>query len=624
MQGDLTHRARIPNSDEIGHLAKAFNEMLDSLESSYQELQKLNQNLEALAVERTRALEEKVLELNRTTQRLSESEAKYRVIFENSHIAIYITTYNGEIVNCNDAFLDLFGYSREEITNLNAIALYSDPQDRIRFQQVIEKTGYVKDFELKLKKKDGSLLDCLLTAQVRYDQEGRVVGYHGIIFDITKLRRMERELRELNEKLEQKVKERTQQLKQTYEQLRLAQEQVYQAQKLESIGILAGGIAHDFNNLLATIIGNVSLAKMMIRPEDKIFSILTRAENTCLRAKDLTQQLLTFSRGGEPIKKIISINKIIQDSANIALKGSKVGCEFRLPENIWPIEADEGQMMQVFNNLFINAREAMLEGGTIKVQAENLNLARDNELQLPEGTYVKITIQDQGFGIAEENLPKIFDPFFTTKPTGTGLGLTIVYSIIKRHKGLIKITSKLGVGTTCQVYLPASHKEILVHRSKMESSEEAFKANLIPIKTNQRILVMDDEEDVQATIKAILTHLGFAVDCAPNGEETINLYKQAKATGRGFSAVIMDLTIKGGMGGKETIGELIKIDPQVKAIVSSGYADDPILTDFKKYGFCASISKPFRVEEIAKVLNSVLSAKADSSISVSPPMRSVY
>jgi signal transduction histidine kinase/ActR/RegA family two-component response regulator len=423
--------------------------------------------------------------------------------------------------------------------------------------------------------------------------------------------RAEEKIKKLTVELEQRVKARTTELEQAYEQLKTAQEQFYQAQKMESVGVLAGGIAHDFNNFLATIMGNISLAKMMTKPEDKIFNILTRVENVSRRAKDLTQQLLTFSKGGVPGKKIISISQIIRDSVNIAQRGSKISCEFSLPDNIWPVEVDEAQLSQVINNLIINADQAMPEGGKIKVCTENVKIKAEDGLPLGAGNYVRISIQDQGIGISEENLAKVFDPFFTTKPTGTGLGLTTVYSIIKKHNGHISVESKIGVGSTFHIYLPSPHKEILVRRGQPVSDSFLGKEKpedfaLSEINGKGRILIMDDEKGIQETLETILTHFGYAVECAREGTETINLYKKAKELGKSFDAVIMDLTIRGGMGGKETIKKLLKIDPKVKAIVSSGYSNDPIMTDFRKFGFSGVIAKPYQVEDLIKTLQEMI------------------
>ena len=604
-KGDLTQRASVLAQDEVGNLAESFNLMVDNLESVYHKLEVVNRNLESMVEKRTKELQNEVIGHQKIEEALRKSEQRFRDVSENAMEWIWEVDAEGKYTYSSSVVERILGYKPEEIIEKHFYDLFL-PEDReglkkAAFEVFAQKQTF-HEFINRNVHKNGKIVWLSTSGVPIIDEKGNLVGYRGSDVDITRRKQAEDLLKKLNEELEQRVKDRTAELKHAYEQLEFAKEQFYQAQKMESIGILAGGIAHDFNNLLATIMGNISLAKMMTKPEDKIFNILNRAENVSLRAKDLTQQLLTFSRGGAPVKKIVSIAKIIKDSGNIALKGSKVSCEFSLPENIWPVEVDEGQLLQVFNNLIINADQAMPEGGTIKVRAENLKLDAGNGLQLPEGTYVKISIQDQGVGISEENLARIFDPFFTTKTKGTGLGLTTVYSIIKKHNGFIKVESKLGIGTTFQIYLPASHKEILVNRNITVLPE----ADLRCASSTGKILVMDDEENVRETVKEILTHLGFEAACAANGEETLNSYKKAKETGMPFDAVIMDLTIKGGMGGKEAIGELLKIDSEVKAIVSSGYSNDPIMADFKKHGFSGAVAKPYKVEELAKALNKVL------------------
>lgn len=541
--------------------------------------------------------------INLVWSKREETEALYRNLVELANDMVYTVDLAGNFLFVNPAFEKNLGYAGGEIKKINGYSLVH-PEDlkkaKEQFTKLINGEN-VNNLECRYKKKDNSYINVLNNAVPLFDSNKRVIAVFGIARDITAFKKVEQEIRNSNEELEKRVNERTVELEQAYRQLKSARQQFYQAQKMESIGMLAGGIAHDFNNLLATIVGNISLAKMMLKPEDKIYTILTRAEKISLKAKDLTQQLLTFSRGGAPIKKIISIQQIIRDSVNITTRGSKVNYEFSLPDNIWPVEVDEGQLLQVINNMIINADQAMAEGGIIKVWAENIRIDTDNDLQLPEGTYVRISIQDQGIGISEENLAKVFDPFFTTKPEGTGLGLTTAYSIIKKHNGLIKVDSKIGIGTTFQIYLPASHKEILVSRKINQKLEEPIRKN-----GKGRILVMDDEDAVRETAKDILVYFGYEVGCARDGTETINHYRKAKESGRPFDLVIIDLTIKGGMGGKETLDELIKIDPNVKSIVSSGYSNDPIMADFKNHGFSGFVAKPYKVEELIKALNQVL------------------
>jgi len=374
------------------------------------------------------------------------------------------------------------------------------------------------------------------------------------------------------------------------------EEALLKADALESLGILAGGIAHDFNNILTGILGNITLAMMYAKPGDKIFERLKEAENASLRAKDLTQQLLTFSRGGEPIKKTAFISKLLEDTVAFVLSGSNVRCEFSISGDLWPVEVDEGQISQVINNLIINADHAMPGGGIIKVNAENIAVDVEQGLPLKEGNYIKISVEDQGIGIPEEHLQKIFDPYFTSKQKGSGLGLATAYSIVKRHDGYIQVKSELGKGTTFNIYLPASSKEILIEKELRER-----------IHTGKgKILVMDDEEVIREVAGEMIEVLGYEAEFVKDGTEAIELYKKAKESAQPFDAIIMDLTIPGGMGGKETIQKLIKIDPETKAIVCSGYSNDPIMADYRKYGFRGIIAKPYNLKELGEILHNVI------------------
>jgi PAS domain S-box-containing protein len=368
------------------------------------------------------------------------------------------------------------------------------------------------------------------------------------------------------------------------------------SQKIESIGILAGGIAHDFNNLLAAIRNNIYMTKMRVARESMEYENMESAENAIKRAVSLTHQLLTFSEGGAPIKKTAFINEIIEESAEFVLRGSNVKCGYKAADNLWTVEVDEGQMSQVIHNLVLNADQAMPEGGTIHIITENTVLAPDTGLPLQEGRYVKIVIQDEGVGIAEEHLQKLFDPYFTTKEMGRGLGLSISYSVVKQHEGYISAESELGVGTTFTIYLPASEKQI----EEKETVEDTFVAG------EGKVLIMDDEEIIRETSGELLTYKGYKVECAKDGDEAIELYKHAMESSQPFDAVILDLTIRGGMGGKETVKKLLEIDPGVKAIVSSGYSNDPVLANFREYGFCGVFAKHDKVEELGKVVHKVI------------------
>ena len=378
------------------------------------------------------------------------------------------------------------------------------------------------------------------------------------------------------------------------------EEELVKMQKLKSVGILAGGIAHDFNNSLQGILSMIALAETCANPDDEIYTRLEEAKKVVLQSKNLTQQLLTFSRGGDPVKNTISIPEVISDSADLALSRSNVTCELDLPDDLWSVEADKGQISQVIGNLTKNADQAMPGGGTIRIEAENINVNKEITLPLTAGEYVKITIADDGNGISQEHLPKIFDPYFTTGGDDRGLGLSIVYSIVNKHDGFVTAESKVGIGTTFYIYLPASHKEITA-RTVLKSTK-----GKAPIKGKGRVLLMDDDDVIRRIVAELLKNLKYEVETAEDGAVAIGLYKESIESDKLFDAVIMDLTIPNGMGGKETIEKLLEIDPDVKAIVSSGFSDDPVMSDFRKYGFNDALVKPFQISDLNEKLQSMI------------------
>lgn len=385
----------------------------------------------------------------------------------------------------------------------------------------------------------------------------------------------------------------------TTDRLRM-EEELLKARKIESIGILAGGIAHDFNNILSAILGNISMSKMKLEHghKDKSLELLTRAEKASERARDLTQQLLTFSKGGAPVKKTSSISDLLRDSASFSSAGSNVRCEFSISPNLWQVDMDAGQMSQVINNLIINARQAMPNGGVVTIDALNVIFESDNTkygVLLKKGNYIKISIRDQGVGIPPENIQKIFDPYFTTKKTGSGLGLATSYSIIKNHEGAITVDSVLGKGTVFYIVLPASKNIIPVQ--KVQESR--------PAPAHGKILIMDDEDIIVEMAETMLSELGYQVLTAKDGNEAIDLYMKHKKMGSPFDVVIMDLTIPGGLGGEEVIKRLKELDPDVKAVVSSGYSNDPIMANYKKFGFANVLTKPYQIRELARTIDAI-------------------
>ena len=471
-------------------------------------------------------------------------------------------------LGCNNAFCKFIGRSKDQIIGFTDYDLFDrELADffREKDRQVLEKRLPVRHDEW-VTSPDGSkvLLDTLKTPY--YGPENEILGLIGVSRDITEKMKIE--------------------------------EALSKAKKIESIGVLAGGIAHDFNNILAAILGNINLALFDEDIKGRTKELLLEAEKASFRAKDLTQQLLTFSKGGNPVKETTSLETIIKESASFVLHGNKVACEYTIPEHLWLADIDKGQISQVIQNMVINASHAMPEGGIIKILCENVSSFDKYIFSADKGgKYIKISIQDSGVGIPEKLLDRIFDPYFSTKQDGSGLGLAICQSIISKHNGYIFVESVPGEGTTFTIYLPASAK------TKTHEKATAGGQNLYsPVK----ILIMDDEEMVRNVAKAMLTKLGNTVVLAADGVEAVKCYQQAMNSDNPIQLLIMDLTIPGGMGGKEAVQEIHKLNPEAKVIVSSGYSNDPVMANFKKYGFCAAIPKPFQFKDLSRVLSQVL------------------
>ncbi len=405
-----------------------------------------------------------------------------------------------------------------------------------------------------------------------HDPESRLIGAVLVFRDVTEKRKMEQEL--------------------------------IKARQLDSIGILAGGIAHDFNNLLTAILGNISIAKIHTAEGDNLHRKLVEAEKASLRARDLAQQLLTFSRGGAPVKKSARIADIIKESVAFTLSGSRTTCRFEIGDDLWPVEVDPGQISQVINNLIINADQAMPEGGTIEVACKNVCVESEDLLPISNGRYIMISIRDHGAGIPPDSLGRIFDPYYTTKANGKGLGLSTVYSIIRNHDGHIKVTSAVGEGTAFTLYLPcalAAADEPAVNKDSAGEPRRPAPSG--------KILVMDDEEIIRDLAEGMLDFLGYEAELAEDGAGAVALYKKSLDAGEPFDAVLMDLTVPGGMGGKEALQILMELDSNVIAIASSGYSNDPIMADYRAFGFRGTISKPYQLEEFRCVLEEVLEEK---------------
>ena len=428
-------------------------------------------------------------------------------------------------------------------------------------------------------------------------------------------------LREHLQTLEEKVQERTAELqaardmaeagalelKISNEQLcreiserKRAEDELIKAQKLESLGVFAGGIAHDFNNILTSILANLSFARMQLSPSHTISKRLEECEKATVRASELTRQLLTFARGGEPVKKLIDPAPLIREAASFVLRGSTVRSIVDLPADLWCLEADAGQLSQSLHNLLINAAQAMPDGGEVTVRGGNKSLDADNTHRLPAGDYIRITVEDHGCGIPRENLARIFDPYFTTKSQGSGLGLASVYSIVKRHGGTVGISSTLGVGSSFDIHLPA------LPGKRPEGVAVKVTAEL---PGGGRILIMDDEDFIRAIATEILQYKGYEVASCADGREAVDLYRSARQGNVPYAAVILDLTIPGGMGGKEAAVLILELDPEAVLIVSSGYSNDPIIANYQNFGFSGSISKPFDADTLARELERLIAGK---------------
>ena len=506
-------------------------------------------------------------ERKQAEEALREEKELLAVVMENTGAMLVYLDTDFNFIWVNDSYATTCRYRPEEMVGKNHFGLYPHEENQAIFARVRDtgrpETYYNKPFTFPDQpKRDVTYWDWTLTPVK--DARGNVIG---LIFSLVE----------------------------TTEHV-MAEQELQRTERLESVGTLAGGIAHDFNNILTGIMGNISLAREHIEPESKVAERLLEAEKASLRAKDLTRQLLTFARGIAPVKKLVSIAELIEDSATFALRGSNVRCEFSFQYDLWPEEVDEGQMNQVITNLVLNADEAMPAGGILNIGIKNRVIQTRSTLPLPEGDYVEITIADHGVGISKEHLGKIFDPYFTTKQKGSGLGLSTAYSIIKNHDGHITVNSKLKVGTTFHIYLPASDKPVPV---KKEAAAE------IAVAGKGRILVMDDEEAIRELLHNQLTDIGYEVELTVDGTQAIEQYTQARESGQPFDAVILDLTIPGGVGGKEVIEKLLEIDPGVKAIVTSGYSTDPVMSAFREYGFSAAATKPYSISELAKTLRSL-------------------
>ena len=522
--------------------------------------------------QRVNELEKETVEPKGAEEALEESEERYRTLFEDSRDAIYITTREGKFIDANQSAFDLLGYSREEMVALNARQLYVNAINGGRFQKEIEQKGFVRDYEVKLRKKDGTEIECLFNVSVRRAPEGSILAYQGIIRDITERKRAEEEKRKL-------------------------ETQFQQAQKMEALGTLAGGIAHDFNNLLMGIQGNTALILYDTDSSHLHYEKLKSIEELVQNGAQLTRQLLGFSRRGKYQVKPTDINELIRKSSDMFGRTKKeITIHTKYQEGIWPVEVDRGQIEQVLLNLFVNAWQAMPGKGELYLETENVTLTETyiKPYQVNPGKYVKISVTDTGVGIDKKTQQRIFDPFFTTKEMGrgTGLGLASAYGIVKNHSGIINVYSEKRKGTTFTIYLPISEKKV---RQEKALPEEILEGS-------ETILLVDDEDFIITVGSQILKKLGYEALTASSGRAAIDVYKANKDK---IDMVILDM-IMPEMGGGDTYDRIKEINPAVKVLLSTGYSIDGQAKDILDRGCHGFIQKPFNIKGLSQKIRDIL------------------
>lgn len=512
-----------------------------------------------------------ITESKRVQLALMEEKERLSVTLKSIVDGVATSDTAGRIVMINKAMEKMSGWSQEEAENRHCIDIITVVGDSSSapLRQALELAATQRTIvhlpeNLTLVGKTGKRIMVAMSVAPITDHADRLAGTILVLRDIT-------------------------------EKLKLEQEQI-KSERLDSIGLLAGGIAHDFNNVLGAILGNISLAKMYLPRGEKSSEILERAEKASNRAKELTQQLLTFARGGAPIRETAYLPDILKETVLFMLSGSKVKCEFKIQHNLWLVDIDKGQISQVINNLAINAVQAMPDGGVLTVTAENTISSTYEENGGTVTRFVKILLRDSGSGIPPESIPHIFEPYYTTKRDGNGLGLATSYSIIKNHGGRIEVESEVGVGTVFSLYLPVSEEKVVVQPERQER----------PLPGHGRILVLDDDETILEIVHGYLEYFGYDDVAVKNSDAAIAAYTEAMKSGNPFDAVIMDLTVPGGKGGKEAMEKLLLIDPNICAIVSSGYSQDAVMAEYQHYGFKGVLVKPYSIESFSRVLHEAL------------------
>ena len=556
---------------------KAANQQLraneQQLKSANQQLHANEQQLRA-SNQQLRANEQQLRAANQQLKANEQSLHVYQKAVEHAEDLIAAVNGDYELIFVNSAYENYYALSRREITGKTLESLVGPAEFHQSVKPHIDRclTGERIQYETKRSFKGKGERTLIVYYYPLLGRQPKDTVVITVLRDITDQRRMDEE--------REKV------------------------QRLESLGLLAGGIAHDFNNLLTGFFGYVSLSRSLIEDDSPAAGYLNNALSAFGRASDLTRQLLTFAKGGTPVKKPMHIEKLLKEAATFSLSGSNVRPNIVIDDSLWPVEIDEGQIHQVISNIVINARQAMPEGGLLDVRASNCILGANDVPQLPRGQYVAVGIRDHGIGIPAHHLEKIFEPFFTTKQKGSGLGLTLSFSIIKKHGGHITVSSEAGEGTLFTIYLPAIAHPVLENAKTIEDVK--------PSRGSGLILIMDDEELIRTLLSRIFEQQGYQVLTAHDGRSAIDIYRKSITEKQKIRVSILDLTIPGGMGGKETVRHLRDLDPEVSAIASSGYSDDPVQIDPAAHGFAAFVTKPFHLNDLLRTVQTVVSASKET------------
>jgi len=569
------YSTRVPGDergDELGTLVRGFNLMLERIEASDKAVQKARENLERRVRDRTSELVQEVAERKLVEERLRvEMEMAQKYLGVAAVMFVALDT-EGRVVLINRKGCEITGYEESELVGRDWFDLVIPASQRSEAKEVFRElmvgnTVPLERYQNRIVTRDGKERLIAWSNTILKDGEGRITGTLSSGEDITDKQRME--------------------------------EEILRTQKLESIGTFAGGIAHDFNNFLMAIHGYVQLAKETLNGNTEGREMLVMAEDAAKRARGLTRQLITFAKGGEPVTKTVSIREVVKDAAGFVLTGSNASLSLEIDDNLWLVKADVGQVEQVVSNLAINAKHAMPEGGTVRISLRNVGMEEAEEKGYGSTRLVEMSIRDEGIGIPPDILQRIFDPYFTTKQEGSGLGLASTHSIVRKHGGHITVESTLGEGTSFCLYFPASNGTSEGIESE-DKTPERF--------AGHKVLLMDDDERVAALIGTMIEKLGCRATVTHHGKESVEAYRKARQDGEPYDAVILDVIVPGGMGGREAAEQLLRIDADANLIVSSGYSNDPVMSRYHDYGFRACLAKPYDQSELGHVLHSVLDA----------------